>query len=170
MKDNERRILLGRVIGSFGVRGEIKLESWTAPRNAIFRYQPWLLRSPAGVESMLSGAHGRDVGKRLIATFPGIDDCDAVAALRGTEIYVPRSALPPPRPDEYYWVDLEGMQVQTLEGVILGSVSYLFSTSNNDVLVIHGKREHLIPFVRPDYVKSVDFGAWRIVVDWDPEF
>ncbi|HHW4680361.1 MAG TPA: ribosome maturation factor RimM [Xylella taiwanensis] len=170
MKDNDRLILLGRIVGSFGLRGEIKLESWTAPRNAIFRYQPWLLRSPAGTESMLSGAHGHETGKRLIATFPGINDRDAVEAIRGTEIYVPRSTLPPPQSDEYYWVDLEGLQVQTLEGVALGSVSHLFSTCTNDVLVVHGEREHLVPFIQPDYVKSVDFAAERIVVDWDPAF
>ncbi|AAO27982.1 ribosome maturation factor RimM [Xylella fastidiosa subsp. morus] len=170
MKDNERRILLGRVVGGFGLRGEIKIESWTEPRDAIFRYQPWLLRSPTGTESMLNGARGYETGKRLIATFPGINDRNGVEAICGTEIYVPRSALPPPHPDEYYWVDLEGLQVHTLEGVVLGSVSHLFSNGANDVIVIHGERERLIPFVQPDYVKSVDFEAERIVVDWDPEF
>lgn len=65
MKDNERRILLGRVVGGFGLRGEIKIESWTEPRDAIFRYQPWLLRSPTGTESMLNGARGYETGKRF---------------------------------------------------------------------------------------------------------
>ncbi|WP_295570529.1 ribosome maturation factor RimM [Stenotrophomonas maltophilia] len=170
MKDNERRILLGRIVGAFGVRGEIKLESWTEPRSAIFRYQPWILRSPSGQESKLEGARGRDTGKHLVARFPGIEDRDTVEAMHGTEVYVARSALPPPKPDEYYWVDLEGLDVKTTEGVALGQVSHLFSTGANDVVVVRGDRERMIPFVQPDFVTSVDFEANLIVVDWDPEF
>ena len=90
--------------------------------------------------------------------------------MRGTEIYVARSALPPPKPDEYYWVDLEGLDVKTTEGVALGQVSHLFSTGANDVVVVRGDRERMIPFVQPDFVKSVDFEANVVVVDWDPEF
>lgn len=170
MKDNERRILLGRIVGAFGVRGEIKLESWTEPRSAIFRYQPWILRSPNGQESPLEGARGRDSGKHLVARFPGIEDRDTVEAMHGTEIYVARSALPPPKPDEYYWVDLEGLDVKTTEGVALGQISHLFSTGANDVVVVRGDRERMIPFVLPEFVKSVDFEANLVVVDWDPEF
>jgi 16S rRNA processing protein RimM len=170
MKDNERRILLGRVVGAFGVRGEIKLESWTEPRSAIFRYQPWILRSANGQESTLEGARGRDTGKHLVARFPGIEDRDTVEAMHGTEVFVARSALPPPSADEYYWVDLEGLDVKTVEGVALGQVSHLFSTGANDVVVVRGDRERMIPFVVPEFVKSVDFEANLVVVDWDPEF
>lgn len=170
MKDSERRILLGRVAGAFGVRGELKLESWTEPRSAIFRYQPWILRSPSGQETVQTGARGRDSGKHLVARFPGIEDRDTVEAMRDTEVYVARSALPPPQPDEYYWVDLEGLEVHTVEGVVLGTVSHLFSTGANDVVVVRGERERMIPFVQPDFVKSVDFEANLVVVDWDPEF
>ncbi len=170
MKNIERRILLGRVTGAFGVRGEVKLESWTEPRLSIFRYQPWIMRTPDGQESTLSGVRGRDAGKHLVATFPDITDRTVVEGMRGTEIYVSRSVLPPPRPDEYYWVDLEGLQVRTVDGVELGTVSHLFSTGSNDVMVVRGDRERLIPFVQPDFVTSVDFDANLIVVDWDPEF
>ncbi|KAG0754991.1 hypothetical protein G6F46_015549 [Rhizopus delemar] len=90
--------------------------------------------------------------------------------MHGTEVYVARSALPPPKPDEYYWVDLEGLDVKTTEGVALGQVSHLFSTGANDVVVVRGDRERMIPFVQPDFVKSVDFEANLVVVDWDPEF
>lgn len=169
-ENSGRRILLGRVVGAFGVRGEIKLESWTEPRSAIFKYQPWILRAPNGVDTELTGARGRDTGKHLVATFPGIDDRNVVEEMLGTEISVPRSALPPPRPDEFYWVDLEGMDVVTVDGVALGTVSHLFSTGSNDVLVVRGDRERMIPWVRPEYVCTVDFDASRITVDWDPDF
>ncbi|WP_349999220.1 ribosome maturation factor RimM [Stenotrophomonas lacuserhaii] len=170
MKDIERRILLGRVAGAFGVRGELKLESWTEPRSAIFNYQPWIVVSPSGQESTISGVRGRDTGKHLIARFPDVDDRDVVEAMRGTEVYVARSSLPPPKPDEYYWVDLEGLDVKTVDGVSLGQVSHLFSTGSNDVLVTRGDRERMIPFVQPEFVKSVDFDADLVIVDWDPDF
>lgn len=170
MKDIERRILLGRVAGAFGVRGELKLESWTEPRSAIFNYQPWIVVSPSGQESTVSGVRGRDTGKHLIARFPDVDDRDVVEAMRGTEVYVARSSLPPPKPDEYYWVDLEGLDVKTVDGVSLGQVSHLFSTGSNDVLVTRGDRERMIPFVQPEFVKFVDFDANLVIVDWDPDF
>ncbi|QSX77316.1 ribosome maturation factor RimM [Agrilutibacter solisilvae] len=169
--DPGRRILLGRVNGAFGVRGEIKLESWTEPREAIFRYQPWILRDPQGGERELRGVRGKVSGKSLVATFPDVTDRDMVEAMRGTEIYVPRSALPPPSPGEYYWVDLEGLRVLTVEGVDFGTVSHVFATGANDVLVARdGERERLIPFVQPQYVTGVDFDAGVVTVDWDPDF
>lgn len=168
--DQQNTILLGRIVGAFGVRGQIKIESWTEPREAIFRYQPWILRDASGAEREFNGARGKASGKHLIATFPDVEDRDAVEALRGIEILVPRSALPPPKPGEFYWVDLEGLRVVNVQGVDFGRVSHLFSTGANDVLVANGDRERLIPFVEPDYVKSVDFDAGLVTVDWDPEF
>ncbi len=167
---SRKLILMGRVTGAFGVRGDVRLESWAEPRQAIFRYQPWILRAPSGAERELRGARGRDIGKTVEATLPGCEDRDAAEALRGTEILVPREALPPPAPGEYYWVDLEGLRVATLEGVELGHVSHLFSTGANDVMVVRGERERMLPFVQPDYVKSVDFDSGTITVDWDPGF
>jgi 16S rRNA processing protein RimM len=93
-----------------------------------------------------------------------------VEAMHGQEIFVPRSALPPPSAGEFYWVDLEGLRVLNADGADYGTVSHLFSTGANDVLVARGDRERLIPFVEPDYVRSVDFEAGVVTVDWDPEF
>lgn len=163
-------ILLGTVHGAFGVRGELKLESYTDPSSAIFRYQPWILRDAGGGERGLDGAHGRETGKGLVATFPGIADRDAAEALRGAQVWVPRCALPPPAPGQYYWIDLEGLRVVNQEGADLGTVSHLFSTGANDVLVAHGARERMIPFLQPDYIVSVDFEGGVITVDWDPDF
>ncbi len=163
-------IQVGKVHGAFGVRGEVKLESFTEPRSAIFRYQPWTLRDARGVERACEGARGRETPKGVVATVPGIEDRDAAEAARGLEVWVPREALPPPKPGEYYWVDLEGLRVRNVEGVDFGVVSYLFDTGANDVLVAQGDRERMIPFVVPDYIHSVDFDAGVVTVDWDPEF
>ena len=123
----DRQVLLGRIHGAFGVRGEVKLESFAEPARGILRYQPWTLR-------------------------------------------VPRSVLPPPAPGEYYWVDLEGLRVVNVDGTDFGTVSHLFATGANDVLVAQGERERMIPFLEPQYVRSVDFDAGVVTVDWDPEF
>ena len=128
------------------------------------------LRDAAGVERTLSGARGKVSGKHLVATLPGVEDRDQVEAMHGQEILVPRSALPPPSAGEFYWVDLEGMRVLNADGTDFGTVSHLFSTGANDVLVAVGERERMIPFVTPDYVVSVDFEAGLVTVDWDPEF
>ena len=170
MSDNERRILLGRIVGAFGIRGQIKIESWTEPRDAIFRYQPWILLDVQGNEREFQGARGKESGKHLVATFPDVTDRDVVEAMRGTDIYVLRSALPPPKAGEFYWIDLEGFRVVNVEGVDFGTVSHLFSTGANDVLFVRGDRERMVPFVEPDFVKSIDFDGGLITVDWDPDF
>lgn len=166
----QRMITVGRLHGAFGVRGEVKLESFTDPLRAIAKYQPWTLRDARGSERACEGARVREGGKGLVATLPGVEDRDSADALRGTEVLVPRSALPPPAPGEYYWVDLEGLRVVNLDGVDFGTVSHLFSTGANDVLVAQGARERMIPFLQPDYIRSVDFDAGLVTVDWDADF
>lgn len=166
----ERRVLVGRIVGVSGTAGAIKLESWTDPRMQIFRYQPWILKT-ADSEREVRGCRGRQQGKGMVATLPGVADREQASALIGTDIWVLRSALPQPRPGEYYWVDLEGMDVVNVDGVAFGQVSHLFATGANDVLVARdGERERMIPFVLEQYVKQVDLDARRIVVDWDPDF
>ena len=166
----QRMITVGRLHGAFGVRGEVKLESFTDPLHAIARYQPWTLRDARGHERSCEGVKVREGVKGLIASMPGIADRDAADAQRGVEVLVPRSAMPPPADGEYYWVDLEGLRVVNEEGVDFGRVSHLFSTGANDVLVAQGDRERMIPFVQPDYIRSVDFEAGLVTVDWDADF
>lgn len=166
-----RRVLVGRVLGAHGLRGDVRLESWTEPRTAIFKYQPWILVDARGIERELRGARGQESGKSLLARLPDVEDRDASEAMRGVEIHVPRDALPPAKPGEFYWIDLEGLRVVTVDGVPLGTVSHMFSTGANDVLVARDDvRERMIPFVRPQYVTNVDFDSRTITVDWDPEF
>ena len=170
MNDQTRRILMGRIHGAFGVRGELKLESFSDPPEAILRYRPLTLRTVQGAERELEGARGRSTAKGIVIQLPGIEDRDAAEAMRGAEIFVPRDALPPPAPGEYYWVDLEGLRVRNTDGADFGVVSHLFSTGANDVLVARGERERMIPFLLPDYVVSVDFDAGCVTVDWDADF
>ena len=166
--DTERRILLGRVLGAFGVRGELKLQSYTDPPARLLKYQPWILVH-RGAEREIAGAKGRDTAKGVLLTLPDVTDRDQAEALAGAEVWVPRSRLPAPKPGEYYWVDLEGLRVVNREGVVLGTVSHLFETGANDVIVLAGERERLIPFL-DDFVLDVDFESGQLTVDWDSEF
>ena len=170
MSGSEKFVLLGKIVGVHGVRGELKLESYTEPRMRIFGYQPWLLRSASG-EKQITGCRGRAQGKGLVAELPGITDRDAAMMLVGEEIWVARSALPAAKPGEYYWSDLEGLKVVTIEGVSLGKVSHLVATGANDVLVVKdGKRERLIPFLVDRFVTEVDLQSARLTVDWGVDF
>jgi 16S rRNA processing protein RimM len=168
--NDERRVLLGRIVGVHGVHGAVKLESWTEPRLAIFGYSPWLLERQGKLEER-ADVRGHVQGKGLVAELPGIVDRDAAAALVGSEIWVARAALPALGPDEFYQTDLEGLQVVNVKGAALGRVSHLFGNGAHDVLVTRDEagRQHLIPWVRGRYVKAVDLDARRITVDWDQD-
>ena len=165
----ERRILLGRVLGAFGVRGELKLHSFSDPVAAVMKYQPWFLVHDAK-ERELSGVRGRETNKGMVITVAGVEDRDAADAMAGAEIWVPRSHLPLAKPGEFYWVDLEGLSVVNREGIEFGTVSYLFETGANDVMVVAGERERLIPYITDQFIVEVDFDAGRITVDWDADF
>ncbi len=163
------RLVLGEIVGVHGVRGAVKVMSWTRPRLNIMDYPVWQLDGPAGTQSVKLRA-GREQGKGLVAELEGVSDRDQAELLRGMLITVERSALPDKAPGEYYWVDLEGLAVQTMNGQPLGTVSGLIETGANDVLVVTGERERLIPYVPDVYVIAVDLAAGQMTVDWDPEF
>ncbi|GAB3036403.1 ribosome maturation factor RimM [Oleiagrimonas citrea] len=166
-----RRVPVGRIVGLSGVRGAVKLESWTDPRTRIFDYQPWLLVKAPGEETEVEGVTGREQGKGIVAVLPGVEGREQAAEWIGSDILVPREALPEPEDGAYYWCDLEGLEVVTVQGVPLGRVQHLFATGANDVMVVRGGgKEHLVPFVQETYVVSVDLEAKRIEVDWDPDF
>jgi len=165
----DRLLTVGRIVGVHGVGGWVKIESFTEPRLRIFDYRPWRLKR-AESEIEIGSAQGHEQGKGMVAKLSGCDDRDAAVALVGAEIRIPRSALPKPKRGEFYWADLEGLEVVTVDGASLGMVSHLFATGANDVLVVRGERERLIPYVTGQFVKDVDLQVGRIVVDWDPEF
>lgn len=162
-------VILGQISGLFGVQGWIKVFSYTDPRENILQYDPWYVRVGDGWREVTL-AEGQRHGKTVIARLEGCADRDAAAAWVGHEIGVRRDQLPALEQDEYYWSDLEGLQVETTAGVALGRVSHLLETGANDVLVVRGDRERLIPYVRPDVVVQIDLDAGVIRVDWDPEF
>ncbi len=171
-------VRLGHITSVSGLKGWVKVHSDTDPRDNIVRFDAWLLR--AGAEAGWRAVRvldGRAQGKTIVARLEGIEDRDAAQRLVGSEIAVRRSDLPPAGADEYYWTDLTGMDVVTVDGASIGPVDRLFETGANDVVVVADRRdgakpgaEILVPWVRPDVVVEVDASARRITIDWDPDF
>ncbi len=162
-------LLLGRIQGVHGLKGWVKVYSYTERREAIVDYSPWTLEHQ-GRRWSVDVLEGRRHGKTVIARLEGCDDCDRARSLMGARIYVERDRLPAPADEEYYWHDLIGCEVVDGDGLRLGRVSGLIATGANDVLVVAGERERLIPFVQGDVVTDVDVGAGRLTVDWPADF
>ncbi len=159
-------MILGRIDGLFGVKGWVKVYSYTEPREAVLDYKDWLLGREGRWQRVVL-AEGKRHGKAVIARLEGIEDRDAAAELTGSDIGVDRDALPAPGDGHYYWADLEGLTVVHKDGTELGRVAYLMATGANDVLVVDGPSERLIPFVPGDVILDVDIAAGVIRVDWE---
>ena len=157
---------MGRISGLFGVRGWVKVYSYTDPREAVLNYDRWLL-SRKGKWQEATVAEGQRHGKTIIARLAGIRDRDQAAELIGIDIGVPRGELPETESDEFYWSDLEGLTVVHRDGTELGKVDHLLETGANDVLVVTGEQEILIPFVMDKVILGVDLDKGVIDVDWE---
>jgi len=161
-------VVMGRVAGAFGIKGWVKVQTFTESIDSLLAYPIWWLNAGTGwSENKVEEAtvHGRSV----IAKLAGIDDRDAAAKLGGAAVAVPRSALPPNAGGEYYWTDLVGLRVMNVQGIALGRVAKLLETAAQQVLLVEGERERLIPFIEP-VVVSVDVAGGSLVVDWDADF
>ncbi len=165
----DRLIVVGEIAGPYGVRGWVRIRSFTEPRERILDYLPWRIGPGAEWQEVTLRASEQHT-KALVAQLEGCDDRTAAGCLTGVEIAVPRARLPDPAPDEYYWADLEGLVVRTIQGVELGRISRLMRTGANDVMVVEGERQRLIPFVRGTVVTEIDLTNGWLEVDWEPEF
>jgi len=164
------QVVVGEVVGVYGIKGWIRIRSFTDPVDRILQYGPWLIARPEKAAAPRPVRVGRRHGKGLIASLEGIDDRDTAAGLVGCEIRVDRSAFGEAERGRYFWSDLEGLAVETQCGTGLGKIDSLLETGANDVLVVTGERRRLIPFLPDEVVKSVDLDGGRVIVDWDPDF
>lgn len=172
---------VGRVVGAWGIRGALKVQPHAADPQGLYATKRWYLAAPAAPSSkrtpgwrrLLKVISARAQGDTIVVTAQGLEDRDAALELAGARIHVARSSFPTPQPDEYYWVDLIGLDVVNRAGVALGRVTGLRDTGPHCVLCLDASDspggERLIPFVAA-YVDSVDRVAKRIVVDWEPDF
>ena len=165
-RDAGRQVELGRVVGAFGIKGWIRLQSHTAPPEGILRYPRWTI---GGREWEVVDGHAQ--GTTVVAGLAGLTDRNAAAAMRGATIEVPRSVLPKAKRGEFYWTDVLGAEVVSTSGAKLGRLMSLTSNGAQDVMVVaDGERERLIPAVTGPIVQGVDVAAKRIVVEWEPSW
>ena len=160
---------MGKISGVFGVKGWVKVFSFTDPRENILTYSPWLLKKGDETKTV-NVVDGQLQGKTIVAQLAGVNDRDQAAGLMGWDIFITQDQLPKAAKGEYYWSDLIGLNVETIDGVQLGVVDSLLETGANDVIIVQGERERVIPFLQGQTIINIDLDAGKIIVDWDPEF
>ncbi|MGH8460987.1 MAG: ribosome maturation factor RimM [Stenotrophobium sp.] len=170
----EHRVTLGRVAGVYGVRGWVRIISFTRPASNILEYPLWWIAKGDGFNSKL--IEGRVHGRGLVAQIGDaqgvpLTDRNFAESLIGSEIQVSRSELPPTAEGQFYLADLLGLRVQSEQGDVLGVVTEVTSNGAQDVLVMKDAEvERMIPFVQGPIIKSVDMGKRLIIADWLPEY
>lgn len=188
-KQSDDYLVLGKISAVFGVKGWVKVFSHTAPRLGITGYGQWWLKKESLGENRNDSAHwtpvnvlqGRVQGKSIVAQLEGVTERTQAEALIGAMIAIKSDQLEKLPQGEYYWKDLIGLQVETVQGEKLGKIDWVFDTGSNDVIVVKGSvkdsqgsdidnRERMIPFLMNDVVKSVDLEKSLMIVDWDADF
>jgi 16S rRNA processing protein RimM len=164
-----RRIEVGRLGAAHGVRGWLRVQSFTEPPQRLFEWKSWRLQPEKGVAREVKLLEARPQGNGWIARLEGIEERDAASRLTGQMILVERELLPPAEGREHYRDDLVGFEATNLEGAKLGVVDHFVDTPGNVVVVIKGAREHWIP-VTAQHLRSIDKDVRSIVVDWPEDF
>jgi 16S rRNA processing protein RimM len=159
---------MGRVIAPYGVRGWVRVRPLTEALDGLLAYRHWWL-GRGGARRRCRLLDGRVHGDGLVASVEGVTSRELAAQMRGWEIAVTRDELPPVPPEQYYWTDLIGLAVVNRNGEELGRIAEVIATGANDVLVVRGNGERLIPFIEPVLV-SVDLDRARMVVDWGTDY
>jgi len=162
-------VVMGKVVGAQGLQGWVKVHAFTEYLDSLLDYNTWYVGNEQEwrpLEVLEANVHG---GRVLIAKLQGIADRTAAEKCKGRLIAVPRESLPEQPEGEYYWSDLIGLEVVNVQGEVLGKVTELLETGANDVLVIEGERERLLPFTAQVILK-VDLAAGRISVDWGADY
>ncbi len=159
---------MGRIVAPYGIRGWVKIQPFTQQPQGLLDYPEWQVGREGQWQTRIVET-AKPHGNTVTAKLRGIDDRDQAAVLRGMQIAVSRDDFPEPGAGEYYWADLVGLEVVNEAGAALGQVTEVFETGANDVLVVAGERERLLPFIGP-VIRQVDVAGGRIVVDWDADY
>jgi 16S rRNA processing protein RimM len=165
---------LGKLVGVWGVKGWVKLHSYTRNRADISQYKTWYLQKSGSKTdpTPIDVLNCREQGQGMVVQFDGVNDRDQAMAMSGQLIFVKQSDLPDLPKGEFYWQQLIGLTVKN-EAVSIGKVSSILDTGANDVLVcknaVEGKADVLIPYT-DDVVLEIELEAGTMLVDWDPDF
>ena len=168
-KNDDEPIIVGQLGAAHGVKGWIKLHSFTEPKHHLFRYQPWLVQQADGWQS-LSPEASEQHSQSFVVKFPDCTNREQAESYRHCHIAILPHQLPELPAGEYYWHDLTGLKVINHQGKVFGTVSHLIATGSNDVLVVNGDRQRMIPYIKDDYITAIDLQAGEIHVQWDADF
>lgn len=167
--ESSNRIVVGKVAGAYGVRGWLKIFPFTESKKNILGFDHWSVEKHNN-EALVKMSQGKVHGKFVVVQLEGVNSREQAEGLKGSLVRVEKAKLKRLAKDEFYWADLIGMTVRNLSEVEFGQVDSLMETGANDVLVVKGERERLVPFILEQVVKTVDLDNRLIVVDWDSEF
>jgi len=193
MDSESGKIAVGRINGAYGIKGWVKIYSYTDPIEQILDYGPWYLlphhtlpndtsssertsRVGFSKDTILEIEAGKVHGKGVIALPKGFVSRNEAESLVGLEIWVDRSLLPTLDKGDYYWYQLENLQVINEQQEYLGHVSHLLETGANDVLVVVpdskslDDTERLIPYVEGSVVREISLATGKILVDWPADY
>lgn len=167
-------LVLGKIVSVHGVRGEVKVYSFTDPVGNLLDYRHWTLKRGAEVRQA-EMLRGRVQGNVLVVKLRGLDDREVARTYADFEICVPRHQLPELSRGEYYWYQLIGLKVLDQAGQLLGRIDHMLETGANDVMVVRpcegslDDRERLLPYI-DQCVLAVDLDAGELRVEWDADF
>lgn len=169
MKQDEI-IIVGKINGFHGVKGFVKIFSETRPREAILNYSHFLLNIENRWQN-INVEEGMSHGRTVLMRFESYPDRTSVEPLLGAPLAIYRSQLPDLAVDEFYWLDLFGLQVMNQQGEEFGIIDSMMETGANDVLVVKDKDEKItyIPYVYGEIVLSIDKDKNEMIVDWSKE-
>jgi len=182
MEKPDNYAVVARITGAHGIKGWVKVHSYTQPADNVFSYKPWRVKLDGRWQELEADSF-RTQGKGNVAHLCGIDDRNEAEALSGLDIYVLREQFDALEGGDHYWYQLQGLKVFSAgrddagedSRILLGEVAGFLETGANDVLVVKGvadsidQKERLIPYV-DQFLLKVDIEAGEILVDWDPEF
>jgi len=160
-------VVVGRLGQAYGIKGWLKLQSFTAPEDNIFKYAPWYIKHSRGYEP-ITITEFKPHSKGFVIHLSHCNDRTTAQTLVGFDIVIEQKQLPLLKEGEFYLVELEGMEVKTTTGLLLGTLSYFLPVGDTEVMVIEGEKQHLVPFLMDHFVKDINKKEKYIIVDWDP--
>ncbi len=155
------RILIGKISGCFGVKGWLKIFSYSNPRENIVSYNNWIIGN-----KLFESIQAKKQGKLIVAKLVGIDDKDAAQAMIGQKIEIEKQQLAQLDDGHYYWHDLEGLEVSNTNGIAFGQLESVLETGANDVIFVKGERTRVIPYILDTVILKVDLEQKTMLVDW----
>ena len=163
-----KKLLIGKFNGLFGIRGEVKVFSYSKPCTNILSYKPWFIKLQ-NTWRPLEFTKGFVSSKNIVVRIMDVCNIDQAQQLLGLNIYIKRSQLAILEKDQYYWADIIGFKVINKQNIYLGNVSSILDTGANDVLIVDGKKTHFVPYIKHFLIK-VDLDKKQVLVDWDEDF